>query len=47
MRWYVLTVLIPGRHDIDARGAQIRFLQSKLSLAFWSNLTRYVHDLYL
>ncbi|GHJ87147.1 hypothetical protein NliqN6_3549 [Naganishia liquefaciens] len=39
--WFALSV--PSTYT----NAMIRFLQSKLSLAFRSNLTRYVHDLYL
>ena len=40
MPWYV---------DVVSRLAdvQIRYLQSKLALAFRTRLTRYVHDLYL
>ena len=31
----------------QAPDAQIRFLEKKLALAFRTNLTRYIHDLYL
>jgi ATP-binding cassette subfamily D (ALD) long-chain fatty acid import protein len=34
-------------HKLILNGAQIKYLQAKISIAFRTRLTRYIHDLYL
>ena len=41
------SVTLSNNHVTDDTDDQIRYLERKLALAFRTNLTRYIHDLYL